>query len=233
MYRPEYIHRSTKPEREFVNSANLIVIPRSPLAPATCSQMVDVCLLNARSINNKSSAIKDFVVDSNIDILALTETWLRADAIDQRIINDICPAGYLFQHVSRDTRGGGVAILYKQCFKFKAKSSTSRIYKSLEVADYSVNYSSRVLRFVVVYRPPPSARNGLTVNLFLEEFSRFLELLVTTPGPLVILGDMNFHVDTPNHAAASRFLDLLETFDLQQHINVATHRNGHTRSDNY
>ena len=134
----------------------------------------------------------------------------------QRIINDICPVGYLFQYISRETRGGGVAILYKQCFKFKAKSPTPKVYRSFEAADYSTNYSSRVVRLVVIYRPPPSSRNRLNLNLFFDEFGCFIELLVTIPGPLVLLGDLNFHVDMANDSAASRFLNLLETFDLQQ-----------------
>ena len=72
------------------------------------------CLLNARSINNKSFIIKDFVVDQNVDILALTETWIRSDNPDQCTINNLCPNGYSFQHISRKTKGGGVALLYKQ-----------------------------------------------------------------------------------------------------------------------
>jgi hypothetical protein len=51
--------------------------------------MIDVCLLNVRSINNKALIIKDFVVDNDIDILALTETWLNPGAINHFIINSI------------------------------------------------------------------------------------------------------------------------------------------------
>ena len=38
----------------------------------------------------------------------------------------------------------------------------------------------------------------------------------------------NFHVDAPSDRDAQRFLRLLETFNLKQHINVPTHRSGHT-----
>ena len=41
-------------------------------------------------------------------------------------------------------------------------------------------------------------------------------------------GDFNFHVDVPSDCDAQRFLRLLETFNLIQHINVPTHRSGHT-----
>ena len=40
--------------------------------------MMCLCLLNVRSINNKAMAAKDLVVDHAVDILAMTETWLRA-----------------------------------------------------------------------------------------------------------------------------------------------------------
>ena len=39
-------------------------------------------MLNARSINNKTLHIKDYVVDNKIDILAITETWLKSDDIN-------------------------------------------------------------------------------------------------------------------------------------------------------
>ena len=53
-------------------------------------------LLNARSVKNKRLLIKDWVVDNNIDILALTETWLQPDNKDDHIIGDLTPIGYSF-----------------------------------------------------------------------------------------------------------------------------------------
>ena len=162
------IHCLARPTQGYANTANLIRITCLPLDRVVTSKTVDICLLNARSISNKLFIIKDFVIDNNVDVLALTETWLCADIADQKIINDLCPAGYLFQHVPRGTRGGGVAVLYKQCLRFKNKSSTSKVYKSFELADYSMKYSSHNLRMVVVYRPPPSTKNGFTLEHVLQ-----------------------------------------------------------------
>ena len=55
-------------------------------------------LLNARSVKNKRLLIKDWVVDNNIDILALTETWLQPNNKDDHIIGDLTPTGYSFYH---------------------------------------------------------------------------------------------------------------------------------------
>ena len=65
---------------KYANSANLITVPQKPcLSPPLCSTSKNLhfCLLNTRSIRNKAMAVKDFVVDNDIDILAMTETWLR------------------------------------------------------------------------------------------------------------------------------------------------------------
>ena len=59
-------------------------------------------------------AVKDLVVDQDIDILALTETWLRPGNIDDVAIRALCPTGYRFLHVPRGhSRGGGVGLLFK------------------------------------------------------------------------------------------------------------------------
>ena len=79
--------------------------------------------------------------------------------------------------------------------------------------------------------------NKSSTSLFFEEFSRLLEALVTAPGSLLMAGDFNFHAYVPSDRDAQRFLRLLETFNLKQHINAPTHRSGHaldlviTRSD--
>ena len=64
--------------------------------------------------------------------------------------------------------------------------------------------------------------------MFLDEFSSLLERLVTTAAPLIITGDFNFHLDNATDRAAARFQDLLLVFNLEQHVQGSTHRNGHT-----
>ena len=62
-------------------------------------KLLNLCLLNARSINNKSLQIKDNLVDESIDILALADvTWLRANECSDSIIRDISPTRYAFVH---------------------------------------------------------------------------------------------------------------------------------------
>ena len=220
------------------NNNNLVTIKRSPFQPILLgSNAVNFSLLNARSVRNKTLALKDHVVDRDIDIFALTETWLSPTQ-DEPIISDLCPTGYTFSCTSRGSRGGGVAVLHKKSLKFKKQSIIKHRFKSFEFIDVLLSRKTNLtLRLVVVYRPPPSKSNGGTLALFFEEFPKLLEQLITTSGSLLIVGDFNFHVDKPTDTTAQRFVQLLHTFDLAQHITSPTHKNGHildlviTRSD--
>ena len=48
-----------------------------------------------------------------------------------------------------------------------------------------------------------------------------------TTSALLVAGDFNFHINEPNDCDARRFLQVLESFDLIQHVSEATHKGGH------
>ena len=55
--------------------------------------------------------------------------------------------------------------------------------------------------------------------LFFEEFSRLLEhVLSESSASLMIAGDLNFHMENSNNALTRQFIEILETFDLKQHV---------------
>ena len=47
------------------------------------------------------------------------------------------------------------------------------------------------------------------------------------PGALFLTTDFNFHIDEPNDYDARRFLQVLQLFDLTQHVSKSTHKKGH------
>ena len=51
---------------------------------------------------------------------------------------------------------------------------------------------------------------------------------MSSPGRLVILGDLNFHVDNAADSNAKKFLDLLDLLNFSQHVTSITHKAGHT-----
>ena len=184
-------------------------------------------LLNCRSVRNKYLSIKDYVVDKDFDIFAITETWLNTGDYDNFI--SLIPTGYRFLHSARDGRGGGVGLLFKSLLPVK---QTSKVYLdtfiSFEAIECEVKVFSQSVSILSVYRPPPSSGNNLSTKLFMNEFSSLLESYITKSGSLVLAGHFNFHVDDTTDTAAANFLSLLESFDLQQHVRSCTHRAGHT-----
>lgn len=61
--------------------------------------------LNCRSVKNKTTSINDFILSNNVDIICLTENWLRPDS-DQSVLSELTPYGYsVFQkprHISEE-----------------------------------------------------------------------------------------------------------------------------------
>lgn len=81
----------------------------------------------------------------------------------KNVINELTPKSYLFDHISRKGRGGGVAILYKKSFKSKCISFTK--FKSFKAMGFTLLSALKISIFVV-YRPPPSSSNKLTNQMF-------------------------------------------------------------------
>ena len=52
-------------------------------------RLLQVACTNVRSVCNKTSVLAEYVVESNLDILFLTETWLRPGEIDDHVIGDL------------------------------------------------------------------------------------------------------------------------------------------------
>ena len=65
----------------------------TPVTPAPLK--TTLCVLNARSVRNKATDVGEYILDNDVDILALTETWLKDD--DNVIQGNCTPAGYTFQ----------------------------------------------------------------------------------------------------------------------------------------
>ena len=84
------------------------------------------------------------------------------------------------------------------------------------------------IRFVTVYRPPPSQENGFTTSGFLSEFEDFLETVTLLQGKLLLVGDYNIHMDCIYKSEVSRFTNILSAYGLKQHVEGPTHKRGHT-----
>ena len=88
------------------------------------NKLFDFCLLNAHSLRKKVLHIKDYVVEHDLDMLAITETWLKSGEKDKYYRREVCPTGCFFHHIPRDDANGGcIGFLAKKKIIFKLENS--------------------------------------------------------------------------------------------------------------
>ncbi len=115
-------------------------------------------------------------------------------------------------------RGGGLAIIYRDCFS--SQTMTLRAYSSFEVL---INKIGRKNPFycVLVYRPP--GRN----SSFLAEFGDFLSSIIRLDR-IIMAGDFNIHVNKNSDNFAEDFLNITDSLSVTQHVSCPTHVKGST-----
>ena len=162
------------------------------------------------------------MVENKLDFFAITETWLSNNEDD--IINALTPNGYSFYHKPRlGKKGGGVGLLIKS--NIKINILVSQTFKSFEHAEYILKLQYKVIRLVVVYRPP--AVEGCTFNTFHDEFAEYLTQAAAYPESILILGDFNIHLDKPESYETVRFCNLINIHHIVQKVSFPTHSSGH------
>ena len=178
-------------------------------------------VFNSRSICNKTAGVFDLLCDLDVDVCFLTETWLRKG--DTSKIAEIKDLGYNLFHQSRPGRGGGVAIAFKKQLSVK-KQNTAK-YKSFELVESTLMSSTNeLLRFGCIYRSSTSQVSN--IKDFFEDFDCYLSSIAHLPGKLVLAGDFNLHMENNDDPDVKKFQQLLQQYDLTQHIDSTTHISG-------
>ena len=124
---------------------------------------------------------------------------------------------------------GGICIIHRSALQI-CRNQEFFTFKSFELLDLTVRASQRsVIRLFSIYRPPPPSKNKLSYGQFMQEFSSLLESVTVTENTPLLVGDFNIHVDdTSNSKDALSFVETLDSASFEQHVNVPTHKAGHT-----
>ena len=181
-------------------------------------------LFNAHSISSRERRIqiKEFIKDEHIDLLFITETWLK-QAGDESKRADLCPNGYKLKSLPRETRAGGIAVIYKEQLNVSFTSDFIFQHSSFELLEMSLSCEkTKHIHFFCMYRPPPNKNNGLKNSTFCNELPDFLDYVNTLRGNVIILGDLNVHYNQPSNWLTKQVVDLFTQYDFEQGVNEAT-----------
>ena len=196
---------------------------------ASQNEHLNLSVWNAQSVGNKTNDICEYVITHDIDILCLTETWMKPD--DPVVIKEMSPPGYAFINTPRvyasgDTHGG-IGILYKTQIGLCLMSNLD--IPVFTTCEYTVvSNMSRSVYIVTVYRPTPSRVNKLKLSTFLKEFEDFIDCVNELPGKVLLVGDLNVHFDEPSKSDVKRVSTFLSSVGMSQLVSEPTHKHKHT-----
>lgn len=185
-----------------------------------------ICHLNVRSILANLEALKCNILKGELDIIALSETWLNKLAND----NLLHVEGYelVRQDRSYKTRGGGL------CVYIRSKMEFLRVADHLNDEDcelMAVRIShphKKQLLVVVIYRPP----SGSVVK-FIDKLKVFLNKnYMFKKMNILLIGDFNIDYASKKDVNTQYLLSLEKDWLLKQLIKEPTRITSHSKNLN-
>lgn len=176
--------------------------------------------VNARSVLNKTEALESLLVDYEPDIVAITETWLSPAIFD----HEIAPPNYTIIRKDRPSRGGGVALLIKNCLRFVLLPEVN----NAEAVFCKLLCDGTSIVTGCVYRSPSSD------SACLSAIQKYMQRHVHQ-SRIILAGDFNLadlDWSTMHHTseASEVLIDLMLNFNLHQLVTRPTRVQGSTKN---
>ena len=219
---------SDLPQRRAVQHMRYLILTRLILIMVHLFQNFQSILkLCFSMLRNKALDICDNIMQANVHLVFLCETWLRPLG-DEADCAALTTPGFCFKSLSRQSgTGGGLAVLHRTSLTRNIAFSTQDfVFTAFKRCEARLSYDGHTAVFLSVYCPPPSWQNKFINATFLEEFSDLLETYVSCDR-LFVVGDLSVHFDKPSDPSTSALNVVLDNLSLQL-VNVPTHRRGHT-----
>lgn len=149
----------------------------------------------------------------------MTETW--ANSGDLSPFSELVPLNCKYFNNPRLTgRGGGLASIFKN--SLNCRILRAEVFSSFELQLFQIKVHTGPIVCALIYRPPKSNKD------FIQQFADFVSGLPPKYDRLLILGDFNIHVCCPSDTSAKDFfLNLVDSFNLLQHVHVPTQEHGY------
>lgn len=140
----------------------------------------------------------------------INETRLDSSILDC----EVQIPGYDIIRSVRNRYGGGLAIYIRTVILFIIRKDL--LQNTLKLLSVEVRKPRSKPVLISTWYRPPSAK----IELF-QKFEKFLKLIDNEDKDIIITGDLNCNLieHIPNHPT-SKLIDIIDIFDLQQHIQI-------------
>src|SRR6218665_160436 len=178
---------------------------------------------NVHSAIRRSAIIHDLITDEQLDILALSETWMCTDTL-KCIKRDIAPEGFSVLHVHRSGTagrpwsGGGLAIIYRSTLDVSVHPRFEELCtstSSCEIHLVRLGRASSSLTIANIYRPPGAMGD------FYDDLATFISSICVEAGEgLLRCGDLNC-ADSQG-LINDTLTNIFNAYSLRQYVEVPT-----------
>ena len=201
----------------------MIYIKLQSLRSSSSTKSVKIATGNVQSLKNKEQPLLNQLIEQDIDIMIVTETWLTKDDTVWLDSCDFNKDTYRIQSAHHQKgRGGGLALIHRSTsdVKLVARGQT----RSFKYATWLLVMKKTNVTVTGIYHPPP--KNTVTNRMFIDDITDHLISLFPTATSNIILGDFNMHINDINSNEASIFKDTVTALGLTQHVTRSTHVKG-------
>jgi len=187
-------------------------------------------LINARSICNKLPDLHYLLDNEQVDILLITETWLRNDISNTTVINNRRLS--IFRKDRINSLGGGVCIITNDNTVKAVNVPIAQSFSDSDIVCIDIVNSDQPLRIICCYRPPSSDTDSVSVES-MNRIVKCLEILCDTDSTVVLAGDFNLpFIDwscpvfiSDCRRCSTQFNEFVGLFSLHQFIDEYTRLN--------
>ena len=146
-------------------------------------------LFNSRSICNKLHELHHLLNDEQLDIVCITETWLKSTIPDSLLLtrNDYT----IFRKDRTGSLGGGVCVIINNTTVKAVQVVIPDIFGDLDIVCIDVVGTLVPTRLILGYRPPTSDTASEAVS-YTKHFINCLSHLSKVDASVAIVGDFNF-----------------------------------------
>lgn len=175
--------------------------------------------------------MEQFCKHEQIDVICLSEHWLRGEEVNLYVPQGYLPASIYCRKI---TRNGGTGIFIKQQIDYK-EINVETFCVELDCEICSIKLVKLNMVVISLYRSPQGK-----LDSFFQNFELALKKIMNSGSVVVVCGDFNIEMATIRSQSSVRFLNLLRSLNLTCTIKTPTRMNScidnilvNVTSDNY